>query len=411
MQSNAPPTTWFVRPMHAGSYEVWHQWQRVGYGPGAASLVSEDLDRLGVKRPFLITNRSLVSSVLLGDVMTAIGRPCAGVFAEVIPHCPMETVLQASAEAMAAGADGVVTFGSGSCSDTGKGIALAIGCGFTTLEDFTPYQLNRDGRLQAELPWRNAPLPQVAIPTTLSGAELSGYVGLTDTTSRVKHSYSGKGLAPNTVLLDPKLTIATPRRLWASTGIKTLSDATEYLASTAGNPIVDVLCLNGLGRFTTYLESSLSGDLDSRLQCQLAAWMVIFGNLNTGVRGGLGASLRHQLGSQFGAPHGEIASVLLPALLTHNLPATPHLQKPLAASMSLPFPVDAVDAEVGRMVISFVASLIVKLGLPTQLRDIGVTRDGLREVARKAFSTRSMAGSPRPEVSEADVCELLESVY
>ena len=55
---------------------------------------------------------------------------------------------------------------------------------------------------------------QIAVPTTLSAGELNVCAGITDTRLKLKQSF-----APESVILDPAVTVRTPEWLWLSDGV------------------------------------------------------------------------------------------------------------------------------------------------------------------------------------------------
>src|SRR3712207_9411205 len=54
---------------------------------------------------------------------------------------------------------------------------------------------------------------QVAIPTTLSGAEWAHLVGVTDEAAGKKSGFADENAVPRVVILDPEATLFTPEKL------------------------------------------------------------------------------------------------------------------------------------------------------------------------------------------------------
>ena len=185
-------------------------------------------------------------------------------------------------------------------------------------------------------------LPHIALPTTLSGAEYSRDIGITNETLRKKEIFRFDAVSPQSILLDPQLTMATPHRLWAATGVKVMSDAIEQLYSKSSHPVIDSLCLAAIRSFAINLPLSLerragctSARLNARLHCQIASWQSLFGMHNAGTRVGIGGALRHQLGGMSRIPHGEATCVMLPHLLRYNFPAVPDRYRALAEALQV----------------------------------------------------------------------------
>ena len=160
----------------------------------------------------------------------------------------------------------------------------------------------------------------VAVPTTLSAAEFTPFAGVTDAARHVKEGYAHPLLAPRAVILDPAMTLATPPRLWFSTGLKAVDHAVEQLC----NPAARALSPTPWPR--TACSASPRGlpashgrpaDLDARLECQFGMWLAMSG---AGAGRGLGAShaIGHTLGGSYGVPHGITSCVALPAVLQWN---------------------------------------------------------------------------------------------
>ena len=76
-----------------------------------------------------------------------------------------------------------------------------------------------------------SPVRQVAVPTTLSGAEFSNLGGGADVRTRIKHPFTRPDIGPRSVILDPSITPHTPEWLWRSTGIRGVDHEVEALCS------------------------------------------------------------------------------------------------------------------------------------------------------------------------------------
>jgi alcohol dehydrogenase class IV len=108
-------------------------------------------------------------------------------------------------------------------------------------------------------------------------------------------------------------------------------------------------------------------------------------NGSTGVHHGL-AQL---LGGRSGIRHGLANAVLLP----HTIRFNAEVAATELARVGRAVGVDDVPAALG--------ALLVRLGLPTRLRDLDVTDEHLAAVARAAQSNPSVRANPRPVTEEA----------
>lgn len=256
-------------------------------------------------------------------------------------------------------------------------------------------------------PVRNKTLPQISVTSTLSAGEFTHITGVLDRTDRVKRSYLDPALTARLVIHDPELARHTPRKLWASTGMRAIDHCIEGVCSKNSQPMTDALCSDGLRRLVKYLPISVEdpSNLYAASQCQMGAWQSIFGLTN--VRLGLSHSLGHQLGGRNEVPHGITSCVTLPAVLEFNYEYTrdqqAHVARIFAEAMGEAVPEDGAAG--------IVRQFIESLGMPTTLREVGVTRDDFAPLAHDAMRDLIVATNPRPLTSESDVIGVLESAY
>src|SRR5262249_12022160 len=182
---------------------------KVIVGAVAIAQVSKEIDRLGKERVFILTGKTLTTKTdLVRKLETLLEDRWVGTYSGCQQHVPSHTVDEAVARARAAQANLIISFGGGSPLDATKRDALEL-----------------VGNQPQDA------IPQIAISTTLSAGEFTPFAGFTDEKTRVKSVRADPRIMPKIVVLDPKVTMATPTQLWASTGIKALDHAIEALWS------------------------------------------------------------------------------------------------------------------------------------------------------------------------------------
>ena len=167
------------------------------------------------------------------------------------------------------------------------------------------------------------------------------------------------------------------------------------------SPLIDATSLQALHLFGTALPvlSAQPQDLDARLQCLQAAWMAGFGIMR--VPYGASHGIGHSLGAVTGISHGYTSCIMLPHVMRFNRSHTGAQQARIAQAMG------AADGDAANAV----AALIASLGMPTRLRDQGVTRDQFEAIARGAMENMWVRSNPRPITSPQDVIGLLEAAF
>ncbi len=325
----------------------------IRWGAGSIAQLGDEVARLGGTRVAVVTTRSLA-----GDeaVMTQLHRAladCKPVATVTIgQHAPYGQVEQATADVDAAGADLVVSLGGGSPIDAAKIVARDVA-----------------GRRQQE-----RSLPHVAVPTTLSVAELASSAGFTDA-SGVKAGRRDPRLVPDSVVYDGELALSTPLPLWLSTGIRALDHAVESYLAPGEHPFSDVLSLEAVRRlFRTLPQASAHpGDPSIRTENQLAAW---FSYTLTGpTAAGLSHVMGKQIGARQGIPHGVTSCLLMPHVMRYQASRHPDRLAELSrATGSGGGALAAADD---------VEALIRSLGLPRRIVECGIGEPELRIAAEE----------------------------
>lgn len=344
------------------------------FGPGQVTALPGELERLQRRRAFIITGRSLATKTdLVRRVERLLGERHVGTFAETRQHVPSQGVIAAALQARSAGADVLVSVGGSSPVDCAKLVALALAEEWTDAD-----QLNARADRISRVPPARPPIPQVAITTTLSAGEFTMSAGVTNEKTGYKGGYRHPSLAPRVVILDPELTLATPRQLWLSTGIKALDHAVERLYAADRQPLTVALCREAIRLLLRHLPASTAeaGDtLADRGRCQVAAWLSIFGMNNDGT--GLSHSIGHQLGARCGVPHGVTSCITMPHVIGYFGRRSPSMLADLAEAFNVP----ADEPEIGQLIGARVANFVASLGTPVRLRDAGVPREQIEPLA------------------------------
>jgi alcohol dehydrogenase class IV len=328
-----------------------------------------------------------------------LGERHAGTFAEARQHVPSRGVIEAARRAREAGADLLVSVGGGSPVDCAKLVAFVLAEGYTEAE-----QLNARADRRNRQPPAREPIPQVAVTTTLSAGEFTMSAGVSNEETGYKGGYAHPSLAPKVVILDPELTLATPRELWLSTGIKALDHAVERLYAPTRQPLTNATCREAVRLLLGHLPASVAEDRDTladRGRCQAGAWLSIFGMNN--VSTGLSHAIGHQLGAACDVPHGITSCIAMPHAIRHLGRRSPAALADLAGAFGLA----SDDPEVGESIADRVASFVAGLGLPTRLRDAGVERERIGALA--AAIAHELHG--RVAVTEAELRGLLAAAW
>jgi alcohol dehydrogenase class IV len=320
----------------------------IHWGPGALTPLAPELQRLQMNRVVLFTTQSLIAEGKLVDkVRSGLGEAEAPATVVISQHAPQGEIDAALEQATEAGVDGVLSFGGGSAIDAGKIVAVKLA--------------DRRG-----LAYRG--LPHIAIPTTLSVAELAGSAGFTNEAGD-KAGMRDVRLLLDSVIYDAELSIATPMPLWLSTGIRAMDHGVEGFLCEGEHPFSDTLAVEGIRRLFASLPRAMAApsDLDVRTENQLAAWFTF--TLPGQSAGGLSHVMGKQIGARHGIPHGVTSCLLLPHVLRFLAERMPERVAMLGEATG------SGDAA------GDIQRLIATLGLPQHIADYGIGEPELRRAA------------------------------
>src|SRR5207244_10425362 len=117
--------------------------ERVVYGKPAGPALRAEAERLGARRVFITTSKSVAQSALLADVIRDLGERYAGVYSGITAHSPRPCVIEGAKLAREAKADLIVAVGGGSVIDATKVMLIALWQNATTIEDLDLYHAGR----------------------------------------------------------------------------------------------------------------------------------------------------------------------------------------------------------------------------------------------------------------------------
>ncbi len=371
------------------------------FGDGISQDFSAELSRVPMTRVMVVSDHTLVQNGLIAPIiqgMISAGLQVAGEFYDIPPATNVTVVAQLAAAAKKAGADGFVAIGGGTIIDTAKAANIVHTHGGDLVADYSGSQT---------LP---GPLnPFVAIPTTAgTGSEVTQAAVIYDDASGLKLSFVDAHMRPDLAILDPLLTIGLPPRLTAATGMDALTHAIEAWTSLECNPFSNALALHAIRLIVRCLLSAVidGKDIAARKGMMTAATMagVAFDHAMVGVV----HAMAHALEAVAHVHHGTANSILLPWGMEYNRNVCNDKYAELGPRMGLANS-RSVDAVINQIK-ALQYELKRKCGLPMTLREAGVTKDQLPQIAALAVQDGTCVYNPR-DVEEAEILKVLEHAW
>ncbi len=348
---------------------------------GAVDRLGEELNRLAVGRPLLVTDKGVAAAGLLDRVRDGLPGTVRATVFDATPANPTERAARAATDLfVSGGCDGLIGLGGGSAID----LAKAVGLMATHPGELARYAAVEGGA--ARISSRVAPL--IAVPTTAgTGSEVGRGTVIVLEDGR-KLALLSPHLIPKCALCDPELTLGLPPALTAGTGMDAMAHCIETFLAPAINPPAEAIALDGLVRSAGHIERAFLDGSD-----RTARWEMMMAAMEGAMafQKGLGAvhAMSHPLGALPGRPlhHGTLNAVVLPAVLAFNEAHAGGKYGRVRELLGL-----APSADLG----GWVRTLNARLGLPAGLREMGVTEADIPGLAAQAEKDHCNATNPRP---------------
>lgn len=331
------------------------------FGNGSSLTAGEWVEQLGCRKALVLTTPQQSAE---GESLAArLGPLCTGTFAEATMHTPIDVTLKALASVSASGVDCLVALGGGSTTGLGKAIA-----------------------------WRTD-LPQIVIPTTYAGSEVTDILG--ETVEGQKRTMRDPRVLPKIVLYDPRLTVGLGLDVSLTSALNAMAHAAEALYAPDRHPISDLMAVEGLRALRDALPLLVQNprDLSARESALYGAWLC--GTVLGMITMSLHHKICHTLGGSFGLPHAQTHAVMLPHTIAFNEKAVPERLAPIAKLFG-------GKAGVGLWLFA------KNIGAPLALADLGLAENELNRAAELA--TADPYANPRPIDTES-VRSMLQAAW
>jgi alcohol dehydrogenase class IV len=378
-----------------------HFWQfatsgSVRFGRGSLNTLASEVVNRRLQRPVIVMDSTIESLPQVQKAITTVRSVAKGcsVFAGGEPEPSLEVAESAIEVARVSDADSVIGIGGGSNLDIAKIVAVVLTHGGRA-RDFFGF-----GKVPGPI------MPLIAIPTTAgTGSEVSHSAVLTDTIAQVKVSTLSPFLRPTLALIDSSLTDSCPAKVTAHSGIDALVHAIEALTnrpneqmhiaadneneSTVYEPrayegsysFTSMLALEAIRNIQRCLVRAVEtpSDRDARDGMAYAAMLAGMAFSNSGV--GLVHALEYPIGALTHCSHGEGNGLLLPYVMEFNKPMCPSSMIRIASILTGQ-PEDGCSCEDAIVAIQ---KLQTQIGIRSRLRDLGLKREQIDQVAEKAI--------------------------
>ncbi len=352
------------------------------FGTGATARCGEEARALACRRALIVSDQGVANAghtQELSDTLKA-----SGLSTSLHIRQPREPSTEEVEECLGATkqrhVDLIVGLGGGSCLDVAKMVAVMV----TNKGMVTDYcgtdLISKPG------------LPTLLLPTTAgTGSEVTPNAILILPQKQQKKAVVSQHLFATVAIVDPRLTYSMPSQVTAASGMDALVHAIEAYVSTHASAITDLLCIEAVRLVSKHLRQVFNQPDNRKSRERMALGSLYAGIAIANAGTGSVHALAYPLGGRFAIPHGVANALLLPYVTEVNYQASLSKFSKLAdviIGQSAPSSADNL--------VRALLELNQVLQLPVHLRELGIPREALDELAEAAAAqTRLLANNPK----------------
>lgn len=370
---------------------------RMEYGPGAIADLPKIIKEAGYSKGLLVTDQGIESIGLADKLRKYFSDQGIEIssYSDVVSNPTEQNVIDGTKIYKENNCEFVVSLGGGSPIDVGKTIKV------TVVHD-EPLEILDDTK-GGDKYIVNAMPPFYAIPTTAgTGSEVGRSSVITVKATNKKTIIFAPKMMPDIAVLDPEITLSLPAKLTAATGVDAFVHNLEAYIMDVFHPFADGLAKEGIYRSFKYLPIAVEdgNNVEARGEMLMASAMGA-----TAFQKGLGInhSIAHALSVFYDTHHGLANAAVLVEVMKYNI-SDEKVNKKLAALGSL------LNTENDALaVISEIEKWLKKVGMPTDLKEIGVKVEDIDGIEEYTMGDPCRPLNPKP-VIKGDVKQIIENL-
>ena len=278
-------------------------------GPGSIKKLPAFIKSKGLNKVLIVTDKGLMGLHLLDSLFEELDKSGVEyvVYDGTQPNPSIENIEDARALYVDNNCQGVIAFGGGSPMDCAKAAAARV-----TNPKISVRKMRGVLKLHHKLP------PFFAVPTTAgTGSETTLAAVVTDTATHEKNAINDIRLKPRFAVLDPELTVGLPPHITSTTGMDALTHAVEAYIGKSNVKSTEVYAEKATKMIFENIEKAYTNGKDIEARDQMLKASFYAGQAFTRAYVGYVHAIAHNLGGQYGVPHGLANAVILPYVLEY----------------------------------------------------------------------------------------------
>lgn len=373
--------------------------QEIVFGLGSLKKLPGILKDNHIDNALLVSDHGLESIGVVKKITDILdeGGVQYTTYLDVIPNPTISVVEEATALYQKNNCKSIIALGGGGPMDVSKAVGVLVKFG-GSIKDYVGV-----GNVPGPI------VPMLAIPTTAgTGSEVTASSVITDAETSFKFSVISHEMLPKYVVLDPELIMTAPASIAAACGVDALIHALEAYISTDANLFTDAFAEKAMELIGKNIRRFVANRKDEEAACAMMAGSTFAGIAFAWAKLGDIHAMSHPVSGFFHVAHGVANSVLMPTVIEFNALAD-HGRYEKIYNYIREGTAPCTDFK-PEMLVEEVKKLNRQLGIPENLRAVGVTEDKIPAMAADAMKAANVLVNPRATTLQ-DIIDLYHKAY
>lgn len=373
--------------------------QEIVFGLGSLKKLPGILKDNHIDNALLVSDHGLESIGVVKKITDILdeGGVQYTTYLDVIPNPTISVVEEATALYQKNNCKSIIALGGGGPMDVSKAVGVLVKFG-GSIKDYVGV-----GNVPGPI------VPMLAIPTTAgTGSEVTASSVITDAETSFKFSVISHELLPKYAVLDPELIMTAPASIAAACGVDALIHALEAYISTDANLFTDAFAEKAMELIGKNIRRFVANRKDEEAACAMMAGSTFAGIAFAWAKLGDIHAMSHPVSGFFHVAHGVANSVLMPTVIEFNALADHGRYEKIynyireGTALCHDFKPE--------MLVEEVKKLNRQLGIPENLRAVGVTEDKIPAMAADAMKAANVLVNPRATTLQ-DIIDLYHKAF
>lgn len=372
------------------------------FGVGAMKTLVEEIGRYSdVKKIAVITDKGLARVGII-EKITKILEPLS---IPIVTYCeingePGFSLIESAVETLKKEkVDFIIGIGGGSSLDVAKAVAALL-----DKDDILKY-LNGSEVIERR------DIPCILLPTTSgTGSEMTKIAVFGDEEKELKQGIVSPALFADLALVDPELTLSSPPKVTASSGVDAFTHALESYISVNATELTKIYSEKAMELFPKYITRAVhhGADIEARIGMSWVSVLAGTAFANAGV--GAVHALAYPLGGKYHIEHG-VANALLMPYVFEVIGATRIDEMVKVASLLQLGDYQDRKQDALQDVVAYLYHLLKQLDLPLSLEELNVEKDSLPALAKQASQIQRLLDNTPYQLTEEKILKIYQHAF